>query len=280
MRPSYSEIVATAREYYNSSDADTFYFHFWGGEDIHIGLYRSSDDSIFQASRRTVQRMADKCSALTPHARVLDLGAGYGGAARYLADRYGCHVTALNLSEVENQRNRQMNQSQRLEHLIDVIDGSFETLPFDDQYFDVIWSQDAILHSGNRQQVIAEAARVLKPQGELVFTDPMQNDACPADVLQPIYDRLHLSSLGSPGAYQEMARDVGLTLIEFDELTEQLPAHYQRVLDAVGKSSQPKELGISDSYIENMKTGLRHWVDGGKKGYLVWGIFYFRKPSA
>jgi len=26
-----------------------------------------------------------------------------------------------------------------------------------------------------------------------------------------------------------------------------------------------------------MKKGLRHWIDGGKKGYLAWGIFHFKK---
>jgi sarcosine/dimethylglycine N-methyltransferase len=34
----HSEVVRTAREYYNSDDADAFYHNVWGGEDIHIGL--------------------------------------------------------------------------------------------------------------------------------------------------------------------------------------------------------------------------------------------------
>ncbi|MEE4331380.1 MAG: SAM-dependent methyltransferase, partial [Wenzhouxiangella sp.] len=75
----YSEVVETAREYYNSSDADNFYFHIWGGEDIHIGLYQSDEEPIADASRRTVRRMAELAGDLGPQTRVLDLGAGYGG---------------------------------------------------------------------------------------------------------------------------------------------------------------------------------------------------------
>ena len=41
MSSEYSSAVSTAREYYNSEDADNFYFAIWGGEDIHIGLYDS-----------------------------------------------------------------------------------------------------------------------------------------------------------------------------------------------------------------------------------------------
>jgi ubiquinone/menaquinone biosynthesis C-methylase UbiE len=44
---------------------------------------------------------------------------------------------------------------------------------------------------------MTEVDRVLKPGGELVFTDPMQADDCPDGVLQPVLDRIHLESLGS-----------------------------------------------------------------------------------
>ena len=54
----YSQAVNTARDYYNSEDADAFYATIWGGEDIHIGLYESLDESITDASRRTVEHMA------------------------------------------------------------------------------------------------------------------------------------------------------------------------------------------------------------------------------
>ncbi|HKJ07817.1 MAG TPA: class I SAM-dependent methyltransferase, partial [Gammaproteobacteria bacterium] len=99
MTTDYSAAVATARDYYNSDDADNFYFTIWGGEDIHVGLYQSDDEPIFAASRRTVERLAGKLTGLGKDSRVLDLGAGYGGAARYLAATYGCRVVALNLSE-------------------------------------------------------------------------------------------------------------------------------------------------------------------------------------
>ena len=51
-----------------------------------------------RASRRTVETMAGLIDGLGPDTRVVDLGSGYGGAARYLAGTYGCKVTCLNLS--------------------------------------------------------------------------------------------------------------------------------------------------------------------------------------
>jgi sarcosine/dimethylglycine N-methyltransferase len=275
----YSETVNTARDYYNSEDADNFYFTIWGGEDIHVGLYKSEDEPIFDASRRTVETMAETLTNLSKDSRVLDIGAGYGGAARYLAATYGCEVVALNLSEVENERDRQMNKEQGLDHLITVVDASFENIPEPDESFDVVWSQDAILHSGEREKVIQEVARVLKPGGEFVFTDPMQADGAPTDVLQPIYDRISLSSMGSPSFYREAAKRAGLEEVSFTPRTEMIARHYGRVLkETESRDAEINEV-VSREYIENMKNGLRHWINGGNNGHLVWGIFHFRRTK-
>lgn len=276
MSEQYTGAVRTAQEYYNSDDADNFYFTIWGGEDIHVGLYDHAEEPIFDASRRTVEQMAAHLNGLGPDSRVIDVGAGYGGSARYLAREYGCEVVALNLSEVENERDRQMNREQGLDHLIEVVDASFEDLPYPDDSFDFVWSQDAMLHSGERAKVIDEVARVLKPGGEFVFTDPMQTDDCPGGVLQPILDRIHLDSLGSPGFYRDRAANLGMTELGYENHHEQLPTHYGRVLKELQRQESELEQVVSREYIGNMKKGLGHWVEGGDNGYLAWGIFHFR----
>jgi len=269
-------VTGTARDYYNSDDADGFYSTIWGGEDIHIGLYASEEESIFQASRRTVKRIASRLEDPDEKTRVLDIGSGYGGAARFLAREYGCHVSALNLSDVENKAARRLNKEQGLDQQIEVVDGSFQEIRHPDDMFDAVWSQDALLHSGDRAQVVKEIARVLKPGGQFLFTDPMQADDCPEGVLRPILDRIHLESLGSVGFYCEAAKQVGLEKVAFDDLTPHLVTHYARVLEETEKRADELAGAVSPAYIERMKKGLRHWIEGGEKGYLTWGIFEFK----
>ena len=209
--------------------------------------------------------------------RVLDLGSGYGGASRHVAKGYGSHVTCLNLSEVENDHNRKRNEEEGLGHLIDVLDGTFEDLPFKDKTFDVVWSQDAIVHSGDHARVFAEAARVLAPGGKLVFTDLLAADHTPVETLGPILRRLHLSSMGTPGYYRKLAAKAGLTELKFDDLSEQLPIHYARVLEETERREAELLKRISADYLERMKAGLREWVARGQAGDLVWGIHYYQR---
>jgi len=274
----YSETVKVTKDYYDSEDAHTFYYTIWGGEDLHLGFYETGDETVYEASRKTIDHMASRSKFLNQKAKVIDLGGGFSGSARYLAKNYGWEVVVLNLSETENKRGRQMNKEQGLDHLITVIDGSFDTIAYPDESFDIVWSQDAILHSDNRQKVLDEAKRVLKSGGEMIFTDPMQTDDCPEDVLQPIYDRIHLTSLGSPGFYQEYAKKIGFEVVGFEDLSPHLTKSYARILKELEKQEGEVKGKISQEYIENMKKGLRHWVDGGNKGYLAWGVFHFRKP--
>ena len=272
--------VRIAEDYYDSADADRFYFEIWGGEDIHVGLYDGvGAPPIRQASVRTVERMAAKL-ALGPGARVLDAGAGYGGAARWLARETAADVVCVNISETQNALNRQKNVEQGLADRVEVLHGSFDDLPAPDASFDAVWSQDAFLHGADRGKIVREAARVLKPGGSLIFTDPMQADDAPQDRLQPILDRIHLSSLGSVAFYRQAAAAAGLNLVEADEMPDMLGLHYASVRQSLEtRRDDLTARGVSADYIDRMIAGLGHWVDGAAKGWLNWGILHFRKPG-
>ncbi len=277
MTTPYEPVVETARAYYNSEDADTFYAEIWGGEDIHIGIYARPDEPIADASRRTVERLADLLGAVPADDRILDIGSGFGGAARYLARRFGAEVVALNLSERENERCEALNAAAGLAHLIDVVDGSFEDIPLADGSVDVVWSQDAILHSGRRDRVVAEVSRVLKPGGRFVLTDIMASGRCGPEALAPVLARIHLDTLGSVPFYQQAGETNGLALTGWYDLSAELPVHYARVAAELDARREALASRVSAAYIDRMLAGLNHWVDAGRNGCLTWGMLEFRK---
>ncbi|MGF1543762.1 MAG: SAM-dependent methyltransferase [Parvularculaceae bacterium] len=269
-----------AEAYYDSPDADAFYSAIWGGEDIHVGIYEDGD-TIAEASRRTVAHMAARLQGLGPEARVLDLGSGYGGAARFLASRFGAHVTCVNLSDVENERNRELTAARGLSDRIKIVHGAFEDAPEPDAAFDVVWSQDAFLHSADRRKALSEAHRTLKPGGELIFTDPMQIDALEdASVLRPIYDRIHLENLATVEFYRSALAELGMEEVGIELMTDQLTMHYARVRAELEKNRETYQGRISGDYIERMLSGLSNWVDAGRAAHLVWGVLHFRKAGA
>ena len=273
--PTNSEDVARAT--YDNPGADWFYSRIWGGQDIHLGLYRDPGESIAAASHRTMERMAEQVrQQRIGHA--VDLGSGYCGAARFLHERFGAEVLAVNVSGTQNDRARGLNEAAGASGAITVVEGSYTDVPAAAASFDLAWSQDAFLHSDQREVAIAEAARVLRPGGELLFTDPMAADGAPADELGPVLDRLHLPSLGSPAAYRAQAEAAGLVEVGFEDHTGQLATHYGRVLQESQERLEELRRAAGEEFLDHMVRGLANWVEAGEGGLLAWGIFHFRKP--
>lgn len=277
MSQSRSSAEVTAESYYDSSDADNFYERIWGGEDIHIGLYDEAGISISDASQKTVELMASQLDGITEDTHIMDMGSGYGGAARFLARKFGCKITCLNVSERQNERNRMLNEQQDLDDKIVVLHGSFENVPHQNDAIDIVWSQDSFLHSGQRRRVLEEIERVLRPNGELIFTDPMQTDDCPDGVLQPVYDRLELESLASPGFYRENLTMLGFEEVQYMDMTHQLRTHYDTVREELQSQQDQLSDNIDSDYVTRMLAGLKNWVEAADSGYLAWSVLHFRK---
>jgi len=265
--------------YYDSDSADSFYAQIWGGEDIHIGLHRDDDDrDIVAAGVRIVERMAAALGeALGPEAGVIDLGAGYGGSARRLVRMTGCAATCLNLSAVQNARNRKLNAEAGLGDRIDVVEGDFAAVPAADASFDVVWSQDAFLHAADQAVVLAEAFRLVRPGGRLIFTDPMQRGSGPDPALAAVYARLDLEQLMTPDGYLAIGREHGFVDGAFDDLSPHLGRHYAAVRAALAERSAAG--AVDAAFADKMIAGLDAWVAASRAGRLAWGVLTMRRPG-
>ncbi|MBT2384476.1 cyclopropane-fatty-acyl-phospholipid synthase family protein [Streptomyces sp. ISL-11] len=273
-----TDAAEAARRYYDTRDVDAFYNALWGGEDIHTGVYAHEGEPVADASRRTVDRVAAKAAGrLGPGSTVLDLGSGYGGPARRLAGSFGCRVVALNISGTQNERHRKTNEERGLDALIDVVTGSFEDIPYPDAHFDVVWSQEAFCHSGDRERVIGEAVRVLKPEGDLLFTDLMSADDDPPAALRAAVARLDVEALATPAFYRERLAGLGLAQVDFDDLSEHLLPHYLGLIEETARRAADLHDVISPAYLDRLLENLPLWADASRTGHLRWGIFHARR---
>jgi 2-polyprenyl-3-methyl-5-hydroxy-6-metoxy-1,4-benzoquinol methylase len=111
---------------------------------------------------------------LSPGKRLLDVACGSGGPALRIATKTGCSLVGIDMHEdavsTANSLAAQDGLSGRAEFR--VANGA-EPLPFADTFFDAITCIDAINHLPDRPRVLSDWARLLKPGGRLLFTDPI-----------------------------------------------------------------------------------------------------------
>jgi 2-polyprenyl-3-methyl-5-hydroxy-6-metoxy-1,4-benzoquinol methylase len=111
---------------------------------------------------------------LSPGKTLLDVACGAGGPALRITATTGCSVVGIDVHDqaitTASSLAAQRGLAERAEFRFTDATGA---LPFSDASFDAITCIDAINHFPERQSVIAEWARLLKPGGRLLFTDPI-----------------------------------------------------------------------------------------------------------
>jgi len=108
---------------------------------------------------------------LQPNFHVLDVGSGIGGPSRYLASKVGCHVTGLDLVGEYCRVADSLAKRVKLDNLLTYRQGDATHIPFDDETFDVVWTQHASMNIAYKKRFYSEMHRVLKPGGKLAIYD-------------------------------------------------------------------------------------------------------------
>lgn len=128
-----------------------------------LQTHQVEDDHWWYRGRRRVIRAALEALELPPGIEILDAGCGSGRNMVELAD-FG-EVTGIELAEasVEAARARGVGE---------VVQGSVDDMPFDDDTFDLAVSLDVIEHLEDEYTSFRELRRVIKPGGPLLVTVP------------------------------------------------------------------------------------------------------------
>jgi SAM-dependent methyltransferase len=105
---------------------------------------------------------------------VLEVASGSGGPALFMVRETGCRVTGVDLHDdgvaTANAAAATAGLAERARfQRVDARAG----LPFDEGSFDALVSIDSINHMYERQAVLRDWHRVLRPGGRLLFTDPI-----------------------------------------------------------------------------------------------------------
>ena len=101
---------------------------------------------------------------------VLDIGCGIGGPARWIAAKYGCRITGVDLTLGFCEAARELNSLTGLAERITILHGSALAIPVPDASFDHAYSQAVLMNISDKLAFLREVFRVLRPGGLLALS--------------------------------------------------------------------------------------------------------------
>jgi SAM-dependent methyltransferase len=146
---------------------------------------------------------------LRPGMRLLDIGSGVGGPARYFAGEHGCHVAGVDLTEEFVQVAKSLTRLLKLDHLLEFRQASALDLPFEAETFDGAYMIHVGMNISDKAGVFREARRVLKRGALFTLYDIVRTADGPIRYPVPWAIEEEMSFVAEPGTYRDALEGAG-----------------------------------------------------------------------
>ncbi|MCX6639922.1 MAG: methyltransferase domain-containing protein [bacterium] len=238
------------------------------GEQIHIGGFKSSMELAKKAGIQPGWKGIDLCSAL-------------GAGCRFLVKFFGTSMCGLDGTKTMHEKAIQRAQNEGLADKIDFKLGDVTANPWPNNTFDFVWGEDAWCYVVDKEKLIAEGVRVLKPGGVMAFTDWIEGpQGLTTDQAKRINTFMKFPYMESLGGYKKLIEKAGLTLVSAEDLTPEFAGYvdlYIKMLVDQLSFDALKIIGDNLELFQGMGGEMQFMSEMAHQGRMGRGRFLARK---
>jgi len=216
------------------------------GVDLYNSAYANYGDEVYRQVRMETygedfgqtswvnteeSREIPRLLGLKVDSSVVEVGCGSGGYALYLAKSVGCKLIGIDLNQpgIENANRLAAGLEGRVR--FELCDAS-KRLPFADENFDAVFSNDVLCHLPGRDKVIGEMFRILKPGGRMLFSDALVIGGMVSHEEIATRSSIGFYVYSPPGENERLIERAGFREIRVSDTTEHAAATALRWRDA------------------------------------------------
>jgi ubiquinone/menaquinone biosynthesis C-methylase UbiE len=181
---------------------------------------------------------------VAPTDHLLDIGSGIGGPARWMARRFGCRVTGIDLTEELCDVARHLTLALGLAERVRFQVGDALAMPFAQASFDGAYSMNVSMNIADKAGLYAEVARVLEPSGWLALSEVAKGPGGPLEYPVPWAATAGDSFLATPRETLQALAAAGFEVVHWRDTATEAIAFAARSLEAVGRGEKPPQRAV------------------------------------
>jgi ubiquinone/menaquinone biosynthesis C-methylase UbiE len=175
---------------------------------------------------------------------ILDVGSGIGGPARYVARRFGCRVSGIDLTAEFCEVARHLTRLLELDDRVDFQLGNATAMPFVSASFDGAYSMNVSMNIADKPAFYREIHRVIKPGGWLVLAEVAKGEGGDVEYPTPWAATARTSYLSTPEETHRMLTDSGFEVVRVESSLEKARAFGIRSRALVERGEKPPHRGV------------------------------------
>jgi SAM-dependent methyltransferase len=187
----------------------------------------------------TATRELIELAEFTPEMHILDVGCGIGGSTRRLAQETGCRVTGIDLSDEYIDTAKRLTQLLKMQERVSFDACSALELPFDDNFFDGVWSLQMNMNVEDKLAWMKETCRVLKPGGRAVLYEVCGNTNTPLYFPVPWAQDSSMSFLLPANLFRDVITAAGFDIEVWHDKTDLAKKAFANAKEPVGEPNLP-----------------------------------------
>ncbi len=185
------------------------------------------DELHVRGRKATIELLAGV--SLGQESRLLDIGCGIGGTARYLATTFGCRVTGIDLTAEYCRTASQLTSLLRLADLVDFSQADATSLPFPDCIFDGVLTIHTAMNILQKSIFYSEIRRVIRPGGFIAIYDILAGDGGDVHFPVPWARTPSCSHLVTPQELRNLLASAGFRVLHWRDTTDEGLQWFRRI---------------------------------------------------
>jgi SAM-dependent methyltransferase len=263
------------------ADVSTHYAHGNLTEAIRSGLMSSGKspnhatiddlapvDEFHIGGRKASEQFFDQL-AFSNLAKVLDVGCGLGGPARFVASRHGCHVTGIDLTPEYVETGNALCEWVGLSERVSLQQGSALSMPFADGSFDGAYMMHVGMNIADKERLAVEVARVLRPGSLFGIYDVMRIAAGNLTFPVPWATTADLSEVVEADRYKDALGKAGFDVVAENDRRDFALAFFADLRAKAASAGGPPPLGLHVLMGKNSPDKVRNMIANISSGQIA-----------